>query len=172
VSVQVNSDLSEQEDHMTDDDYDYDDDEQEQEQDERPARSDSEWAKLRRAEKAKNKAEAELAAMKREKAFMRAGIDTDDPRLSYFVKAYDGDVTPEAIRAEAVRAGFIQEPTDDPDPQEVADAQYIAQAGLGAPAEGGLGVDTAALDQAFREGGSDGMIAYLQQIGVPVNYGQ
>lgn len=155
---------------MSDDYDDYDDDDIEQ--DEKPQRTDSEWAELRRTKKERDKAKKELADLKAESAFVKAGLDPDDPKIKYFRAGYEGELTPDAIRAEAIKAGFLQEPTDDPDPQDVAQAQAIAQAAYGAPPEGGLGVDTGALDQAFKEGGTNGMIAYLQQIGVPVNYGQ
>jgi hypothetical protein len=54
----------------------------------------------------------------REIAFLKAGVKPDDPKLSYFVKGYDGDLTPDAIRAEAVNAGFL--PAPEPSPEEKA----------------------------------------------------
>ena len=146
------------------DDFDDDDD-----FDEKPQRSDAAWAELRRAKKAREKAERELAQMKRENAFARAGIDTEDPRLQYFVKAYDGEVSADAIRAEAIKAGFLSEPADDPNPPDVAAQRDITDAALGAMPEGGANVDTGALDEAFRQGGTEGMLNYLRQNGIPIN---
>lgn len=44
---------------------------------------------------------AEFAVTQRELAFAKAGIDPASPQAKYFVKGYDGDLTPEAIRAAA-----------------------------------------------------------------------
>lgn len=157
---------------MTENDYDDDFDEIDDTDDEKPQRSDSEWAELRRAKKAKQKAEQELSTLKREMAFTKAGVDTDDPRFSYFVKGYEGELTAEAIRAEAVKAGFISE-TVEPEPD---DSGVQAQARV-AQAAGGLGTDqpdlaTAGLDQAFAEGGTDAMMNYLASQGIPINGAQ
>lgn len=48
--------------------------------------------------KAGKEATAKLAAAERELAFNKAGVDPSHPAASYFSKAYDGDVTPEAIK--------------------------------------------------------------------------
>lgn len=60
------------------------------------------------ADLAKRLAEAESA--KRELAFMKAGINPDDPTAKYFVKAYDGDLEPEAIKSAALEARLISPP--------------------------------------------------------------
>lgn len=52
--------------------------------------------------------ETQLAEVKRQAAFIEAGITSANPAYKYFTKAYDGDLTPEAIRAEATAAGFLQ----------------------------------------------------------------
>lgn len=57
------------------------------------------------AEQAKVEA-AEAATLRRELAFRRAGVDPDDPKAKYFVKGYDGELTAEAIKAEADAAGI------------------------------------------------------------------
>jgi hypothetical protein len=52
--------------------------------------------------------ERETAEKDRRIAFLEAGINpTADPKLNYFVAGYKGDLTPEAIRAEAEAAGFL-----------------------------------------------------------------
>ncbi len=155
------------------DTYDEYDDDAVDDTDEKPERTNAEWAELRRAKKERDNAKNELAKMKREAAFMRAGIDPTDQRLSYFVKGYEGETTPDAIRAEAIKAGFLQPEgaQDQGDPADI-EAQNRVQV-----AAGGLGADqpdlaSAALDAAFKEGGQEGLISYLQQQGVPVNFGQ
>ena len=50
---------------------------------------------------------AQLASTERLLAFAQAGINASDPVAKYFVKAYDGDMDPEAIRAAAVEARVI-----------------------------------------------------------------
>lgn len=60
---------------------------------------------------AKNKALAEQlstsAAAARELAFMKAGINPDDPKAKYFVKAYDGELEIDKIKSEATEAGLL-----------------------------------------------------------------
>lgn len=45
----------------------------------------------------------------RELAFVKAGINTADPMAKYFVKGYDGEISPDAIRAAAIEARLIQD---------------------------------------------------------------
>ena len=49
----------------------------------------------------------EVEATKRELAFVKAGIDPDSAAAKYFVKGYDGELTPEAIRVAAEEASLI-----------------------------------------------------------------
>ena len=49
----------------------------------------------------------EAEAAKRELAFVKAGVDPDSAAAKYFVKGYDGELTPEAIRAAAEEASLI-----------------------------------------------------------------
>ena len=65
-------------------------------------------AALRKAARAGETAAKEAADAKRSLAFMQAGVDPADKRLSYFAKAYDGEMTADAIRNAAVEAGFLQ----------------------------------------------------------------
>lgn len=58
---------------------------------------------------------------RRELAFYRAGINMSDPKLTYFVKGYDGELDPDAIRAAAQDAGFIERPA-------LSEAEQQAQA--------------------------------------------
>lgn len=53
---------------------------------------------------------AEAQAAKRELAFYKAGIPLDSPMSSYFIKAYDGELTPEAIKQAAQEAQLISSP--------------------------------------------------------------
>src|SRR5262249_25101947 len=65
---------------------------------------------LRRARKdAKDAAEqrAQNEALLRELAFARAGITGDEPGAKWFMKGYDADMDPEAIRIAAIEANVI-----------------------------------------------------------------
>ena len=127
---------------------------------------------LRRAANKSKKLESELAQMKRELAFAKAGINPDDPRMKYFVKGYDGELTAEAVRQAAVEAGFIQSQT--------AQAAQQANAALGAESRvaqasaGAIMPDTGedaallAMEQAMEEGGVDAMLEVARQYGIPI----
>lgn len=138
-------------------------------------RTNSEWAQFRREQKARREAEEKAKQAERDLAFYRAGIDPSaDPKLSFFVKGYEGEATPEAIRKAAEEAGFIQPPAQDQvDPQvqaqqqaELGAQQRVAAAGTGAtPPQ----VDPSTLVQdAFIKGGTEGLLAHLSAQGIPI----
>ena len=58
---------------------------------------------------AEAKATADVVELKREIAFRDAGLDPTNLQHSYFMRGYNGDDTPEAIRLEAIKVGFVQE---------------------------------------------------------------
>ena len=64
--------------------------------------------KLEKELKAERAARAEAEAAKRELAFVKAGVPLDNPVAKYFIKGYDGEITPDAIRAAAEEANLIQ----------------------------------------------------------------
>lgn len=129
---------------------------------------------LRAAARKSKTLEKENADLKRRLAFVEAGIPTGDPKVAYFVKGYDGDLDPEAIRAAATEAGFIQAaPTQQPVPEEtVAAEQRLVAAGAGAvPFDTSEQAAIQRLEDAFKTGGTEAMLAvaaqYGLQIGVP-----
>jgi hypothetical protein len=65
---------------------------------------------------------AEAEALKKEMAFIKAGIPMDNPMAKYFVKGYDGEVSPEAIRTAAEEAQLIQKAVDDAKAKSEVDA--------------------------------------------------
>lgn len=67
-------------------------------------------AQLRKAANAASARDQELAGLRRQMAFMQAGIDPADKKLSYFAKGYEGELDAEAIKAAAMEAGFLSEP--------------------------------------------------------------
>jgi len=82
-------------------------------------------ARMRQLEKelkAKETALHEAEQIKREYAFMKAGVPMDTPMAKYFVKGYDGEFTPEAIRAAAEEAQLIQKAAEDAKAKSEVDA--------------------------------------------------
>jgi hypothetical protein len=51
---------------------------------------------------------AEAEKLQKELAFSKAGIPMDAPMSKYFIKGYEGEFTPEAIRKAAEEANLIQ----------------------------------------------------------------
>jgi len=77
---------------------------------------------------------AEFSATQRELAFVKAGIDPASPQAKYFVKGYDGDLTPEAIREAAVEAQLITPlASEDADKQAWKQSNKIAAGSESAP---------------------------------------
>lgn len=80
----------------------YEDDDQ---QESNPVRARMKQLEKETRELRKQVAEAESA--RKELAFVKAGIDLTSPMSKYFVKGYDGELTPEAIRLAAEEAQLI-----------------------------------------------------------------
>jgi ribosomal protein L12E/L44/L45/RPP1/RPP2 len=77
-----------------------------------------------------------LSGYERRDVFRSAGLDLEDRQVSYFVKAYDGEMDAEVIRAEAEAAGFVgrnaSASSSSPIKRDALDAeQRIAVAGEG-----------------------------------------
>lgn len=86
---------------------------------------------LRKAAKERNDLQAQVDAHQRELAFSRAGLDLSDPKMGYFTKGYEGELTADAIRATAQEHGFIQG-TPPPNQANLTGQQRIANASSGA----------------------------------------
>ena len=88
---------------------------------------------LREAAERGRKASSELDAMKREMAFLKAGVDLEKKAGQLLMKAYDGDLEPELIRAEAEELGAVMgaAPTPVEEAQEIdtstAERQALVQ---------------------------------------------
>lgn len=81
-------------------------------------------SELRKAAEGGKAAKAEADALRRELAFTRAGIDTTTKVGGALLKQYDGELTAEAIKAEAQEWGLVQgeaTPTSTPDPADAPD---------------------------------------------------
>lgn len=87
---------------------------------------------LEKRAKGHDAAVAEAASLKRELAFARAGLP-DDPKTTYFIKGYEGELTAEAIRTAAQEAGFLEAPkAPEPAATERAAHERLADATAGA----------------------------------------
>ena len=96
--------------HMSDiDNYDSDD---QMDDSRNPVRARMRQLEKENTEVKKLLAEADIA--KRELAFVKAGIDLTAPASKYFVKGYDGELSPESIRQAAVEAQLISPPEPSP----------------------------------------------------------
>jgi hypothetical protein len=131
---------------------------------------------LRAAAKGKKQLEQELAELKRELAFAKAGLPMNDPKMNYFIKGYDGELSAEAIRQAALEAGFLASQPNEPDPQLAATGaaqQRVMQAASGVSYEG-MSEDAALaqLEAAMEEGGIEAMLDVARQYGIPTNIEQ
>ncbi len=156
-------------DNYTDDDFDSEAD--------APEGDSGDIKSLRRAANSKKKLEQELAEARRELAFARAGINPDDPKMRYFVKGYDGEMTAEAVREAATEAGFLAIPQQS---QQSAQTQQLAaaQGNVMAASAGAMPEDLseqsalARLEAAMNEGGIDAMMDVARQYGIPTSIEQ
>lgn len=134
----------------------------------------ADFAWRRKQEKAVKEALAQVDAVKRENAFIRAGIDPEAKGIAaYFVKGYDGEITTEAIQAAAIEAGVLQAAPPSPEQQQAVEAQQAAQrvAALGQGGEQAPAVEdvqAAALTEAYQKGGLEGLAAALASQGIPM----
>lgn len=155
-------------DNYTDDDFDSDDVE--------PQGDPGDIKSLRRAANSKKQLEKELNDLKRELAFAKAGLPLDDPKLKYFVKGYDGELTAESIREAALEAGFLsaQPQGENPNLASAAAAQQrVMQAASGVSYEGmSEEAALAQLEAAMEEGGIEAMLDVARQFGIPTNIEQ
>jgi hypothetical protein len=117
---------------------DFDDPETDQPDDTDEPRDNHDIRQLREKAKRADELESRLAAVEREAAFAKAlGDRLTDPKMAYFQKAYDGDLTVEAIREAAKRDGFWAEPTgaggNDRADLDAAGRMAAASTGAGEP---------------------------------------
>ena len=79
--------------------------------------------------KAGDEAVAQLAQLQRELSFRDAGVDPSSKQGQYFMRGYDGEMTADAIRAEAAELGLTGQPVQAQQPQvDYGAEQRIAMA--------------------------------------------
>jgi hypothetical protein len=140
-----------------------------------PQRTNAEWAALRKEKREREKSDERAANAEKELAFMRAGIDSStNPMADYFVKGYDGEMTPEAIKAKAIEVGLIAAPAP-PEPDPAKQESLRAGERIATGAQGGGSVTpqgVAALDEAYVQGGVESMLQVAREMGIPVQNDQ
>ena len=158
----------------------YEDDEPEQSQDTyeeeqvppQRQRTNAEWGALRKEKRARTKAEAERDEMKRTLAFIQAGIDPNDERSGYFVRGYNGEMTPQAIKAAALRIGFVDSEARQPVEQQqalAAGARISNVASSPTAVQQGTEAQQAALAEAFAQGGTPAVLAKMSEMGINIH---
>lgn len=115
------------------DDFEFDYDDQPAEPQQNPVRA--RMKQLEKEAKELRRQVAEFSQTQREMSFVKAGIQTDDPKFKYFLKGYDGDLSPEAIRQAAEEAQLITPQSDpmDNDKQAWQQSNRIAAGSETAP---------------------------------------
>ena len=128
---------------------------------------------LRRAASKAKKLDSENRNLKRELAFAKAGLPLDDPKMSYFIKGYDGELTAEAIKDAALDAGFLQQSIQQSQPV-ASTASLEGQSRVMAASAGATSEDMseeaalARMEQAMAEGGMSGLLDVVRQYGIPI----
>tara|TARA_Y100000588_G_scaffold78829_1_gene82393 strand:- start:1102 stop:1569 length:468 start_codon:yes stop_codon:yes gene_type:complete len=84
--------------------------------------------RLKDAEDRASAAEERLSGYERRDTFRTAGLDLDDARVKYFVKGYEGELDAEAIRQEAMAAGFLGDDAPLPEINDSMQAEQRIQA--------------------------------------------
>jgi hypothetical protein len=135
-------------------------------------RTNSDFAALRRANAATKKAEQDRVDAQKALAFYKAGIDPEKGIASYFAKAYDGPLDPDAIRAKAIEDGIMQPPPptaeDQAQQQALQSQQRISgAAGAALTAPDAFMAQRQALDDAYKAGGIEGLAAAMAAAGIP-----
>jgi len=92
--------------------------------------TDTEVSELRKAAEGGKAAKAEAALAKKELAFVKAGIDTDSKPAQALLQSYSGDLTADAIKAEAADWGLTGTSTPAPEPEQEAQPDYTEDAEL------------------------------------------
>ena len=149
----------------------YDDNTTDEQQDSK----DRNWRRdLERRAREGDEAKARVAELERREAFREAGLDLSKPGVGYFLKGYDGELTPAAIKDAATEAGFLSATESEPQPESEAPTPaqqgmdaLTAMAGSAAPPEG-VERFRADAEKAYQEGGMEAMLDVVQKYGVPV----
>lgn len=134
---------------------------------------DEDFKNLRAKAKKADQYERELNDMKRQMAFIQAGVPMDDPKMAYFVKGYEGELDAEAIKGAAVEAGFMAAPAPPEPDAAVQQAQQSQERVVAASSGTAPSFDENSvaygMQQALAEGGLEAMSEYAAQYGITFN---
>lgn len=119
--------------------------------------------RLKEAEARASEAENRVSSYERRDTFRSAGLDPDDARVKYFVKAYDGEMDAEAIRQEAEAAGFIGGDAPAANPSPAVQNALEAEQRIAAAGEGGEPVIPNDLDAQIRATTSEEELRVLME---------
>lgn len=151
-------------------DFDYDNDEttEEVEQEANPARARQRQLekelKSAKADKARAEAEnAEGLAAKRELSLIKAGIDVNTPTGKLFAKSYDGELTMDAIKAQAEEYGLVPTSQTSEVKQELSAIDRVISASAGS-SSGGEPTDHVKAIGSFTT--ADEVLAYVAKLGL------
>lgn len=97
-----------------------------------------------------DEAVAELAQLRRELSFRDAGVDPASKQGQYFMRGYDGEMTVDAIRAEAAELGLTGE-SNTPPVQTAPDFDYGAEQRIAMAADDAGPVTNPDLDALIRQ---------------------
>lgn len=118
----------------------------------------------KRARREADEAKADANAAKRELALMKAGIDLDSPTGKLFVKAYDGEISADAIKAAATEYGLIAT-SETPEVQnDLAALNRVSQASTGSTGSVAPGVL-----EAIKNASPEEIIKILQENNVAIS---
>lgn len=131
------------------------------------SRPEAELRVLRKRAAEFDAANAKVAELERREAFRTAGLDPMDPKTSYFVKGYGGDLSADAIRAEAEAAGFLSPP---PAPKPDAAVQALGRVtNAAAGPSGGESFPTAQIREAAAKWTKhEDVVNDLRRVGWPI----
>ncbi len=97
-----------------------------------------------------DEAVAELAQLRRELSFRDAGVDPASKQGQYFMRGYDGEMTVDAIRAEATELGLTGE-SNTPPVQTAPNLDYGAEERIAMAADDAGPVTDPNLDMLIRQ---------------------
>jgi hypothetical protein len=118
-----------------------------------------------KAKREAQEATREAADAKRELALMKAGIDMDSPTGKLFVKAYDGEITVEAIKAAATEYGLVAT-SQTPDVQNDLEAiNRVSSASIGSSAA----IAPSAIDDIRNAKSPEEIMKVLQSNGIGIS---
>ena len=121
-----------------------------------------------KAKREADEARAEAQNAKRELALMKAGIDLDSPQGKLFAKAYDGEISVDAVRASAAEYGLIATSQTPEVQNDLAGMARISQASAGASAA----ISTSAIDDIRNAKDPSEVLKVLQANGINISQEQ